>query len=216
MGELGRRERKRLETQRRIAEAARALFSRHGFAAVTVAQVAEAADVSPQTVYNHFPTKEDLVFWRRGVFEEQLLAAVRDRPAGESALAAFHRFLAQPRGLPTDAERGARPPAAGLMGAIVESASLQARERAIMADCTSSLARLLADDTGARPGDLEPWVAAGAMLAAAQGLIDYARQRVIAGARPPGLTREVRTRADRAVALLEQGLGEYAVRPEQA
>ena len=72
---------------------------RAGFDHVTVAEIARAAEVAEQTVYNYFPTKEDLVFWRLDSFEEELLAAVRDRAPGDPALAAFSRFLLAQRGL---------------------------------------------------------------------------------------------------------------------
>lgn len=55
------RERRRAETQRAIQAHAVRLFVERGFDATTVADVAEAAGVSPMTVYRHFPTKEDLV-----------------------------------------------------------------------------------------------------------------------------------------------------------
>ena len=58
----GLRERKKRETRDAIAAAAMQLFLERGFDAVTVADVARAADVSEKTVFNHFPTKEDLVF----------------------------------------------------------------------------------------------------------------------------------------------------------
>src|SRR6266540_4360553 len=61
-------------------------------------RVAREADVSPATVFNYFPTKEDLVYGRMEAFEEELLSAVRDRPPGESVLEAFGRFVLQPRG----------------------------------------------------------------------------------------------------------------------
>ena len=56
----GLRERKKRQTRDAIAAAALALFLERGFDAVTVADVARAADVSEKTVFNHFPTKEDL------------------------------------------------------------------------------------------------------------------------------------------------------------
>jgi AcrR family transcriptional regulator len=55
------RERRRSETRRLIQAHAVRLFTDHGYDAVTVADVAEAAGVSAMTVYRHFPTKEDLV-----------------------------------------------------------------------------------------------------------------------------------------------------------
>ena len=56
-------------------------------------RVARAADVSEATVFNYFPTKEDLVYERMDAFEQELLAAVRERPEGESVLRAFVRFI---------------------------------------------------------------------------------------------------------------------------
>src|SRR5919107_1205299 len=96
---VGLRERKKEETRRRIAEAARELFVERGFDRVTVAEVARAADVSEKTVLNYFPTKEDLVYWRLEAFEAELLETIRDRGPGESVLAGFGRFLLAQRGL---------------------------------------------------------------------------------------------------------------------
>ena len=49
-------------------------------------------------MFNYSPTKEDLVFHRMQAFEDELLAAVRERPEGESIVRAFGRFAIQPRG----------------------------------------------------------------------------------------------------------------------
>src|SRR5947207_2869605 len=95
----GLRERKKTRTRELIAESARTLFAERGFEAVTVAEIARAADVSPQTVFNYFPTKEDLVYWRLEAFEAELLTAIRDRPEGEPVIVAFGRFVRRPRGL---------------------------------------------------------------------------------------------------------------------
>lgn len=58
----GRRERKKRETRDRLADVAARLFAERGYDAVSVSDVASAAGVADQTVYNHFPTKPDLVF----------------------------------------------------------------------------------------------------------------------------------------------------------
>jgi AcrR family transcriptional regulator len=210
--EPGLRQRKKQRTRELIAETARSLFSERGFERVTVAEIARAADVSEQTVFNYFPTKEDLVYWRLGSFEEELLATIREREPGESALAAFGRFLLAQRGLLGRQDPEARERLAGLTRMITESPALLAREQQIFAGYTASLARLLADEE--RPGadDIGPWVAANAMMGAHRALVHYARRRIVEGARHPRLQREVRAQAERALALLEQGLGGYAVK----
>ncbi len=66
---------------------------------VTVAEIAREADVSEATVFNYFPTKEDLFYSRLEAFEEELLEAIRQRQPGESVLAAFRGFLLNQRGV---------------------------------------------------------------------------------------------------------------------
>src|SRR5258706_14438310 len=95
----GLRERKKEHTRQLIADNARRLFAERGFDAVTVADVARAADVAAATVFNYFPTKEDLFYSGLEAFEEELLTAIRERTPGESVLAAFSRFVLQERGL---------------------------------------------------------------------------------------------------------------------
>src|ERR1700754_608016 len=95
----GLRERKKQQTRELIAETARRLFGERGFEHVSVAEIARVADVSEKTVFNYFPTNEDLVYWRLESFEDELLRTVREREVGESVLAAFGRFVRQPRGM---------------------------------------------------------------------------------------------------------------------
>src|ERR1700749_1287397 len=104
----GLRERKKRRTRGPIATVAMKLFAARGFDAVTVAEVARAAEVSEKTVFNYFPSKEDLVFWRLESFEHELLSAVRDRAAGESVLTGFGRFILQARGLLAEQAADAR------------------------------------------------------------------------------------------------------------
>jgi AcrR family transcriptional regulator len=208
----GLRERKKEQTRGLIAETARRLFSERGFERVTVAEVARAAEVSQQTVFNYFPTKEDLVYWRLQSFEDELLATIREREPGESALAAFGRFLLAQRGLLGKHDPEAREQLAALTRMIAESPALQAREQQIFAGYTASLAALLAEETGAHTADLRPWVAANAMMGVHRALVHHARRRVIEGARHPRLGAEVRARAEEALGLLDAGLAAYAIK----
>jgi AcrR family transcriptional regulator len=85
----GLRESKKRRTRETIAQVAADLFHKRGFAAVTVDDVARAADVSRQTVFNYFPTKEQMLFDREDEISAALLSLVRGRPDGASLLAAF-------------------------------------------------------------------------------------------------------------------------------
>jgi AcrR family transcriptional regulator len=90
---VGRRERKKAATRQALADAALALFLERGFDKVTVAEIAEAADVSTATLFKHFPSKEALLFDRDADRESALVAAVRERPQGTSILDALQAFL---------------------------------------------------------------------------------------------------------------------------
>ena len=208
----GLRERKKAQTRELLAETARRLFAERGFERVSVAEIARVADVSEKTVFNYFATKEDLVYWRLESFEDELLGAIRERTAGESVLAAFARFVRQPRGMLGQQDPETRERLAALTRVIVQSPSLLAREQQIFAGYTRSLAGLIAAETGAGPADIEPWVAANAMMGMHRRLIDYTREQIVAGARHPALAREVSAQADVALALLERGLGGYAIK----
>ncbi|WP_423920159.1 TetR/AcrR family transcriptional regulator [Frigoribacterium sp. 2-23] len=76
---MGRRERKKREIRERIANAAARLFAEQGYDAVSMVAVAVAAGVAEQTVYNHFPTKPDLVLDLADEMLESARRAVADR-----------------------------------------------------------------------------------------------------------------------------------------
>ncbi len=89
----GLRERKKAQTRASIAAAAARLFADASFHSVTMVEVARAADVSEQTVYNYFPTKESLVFDRVEEFHRMLLHTVADRDADTDLIEAYTDWL---------------------------------------------------------------------------------------------------------------------------
>ena len=91
--ELGRRERKKAATRKAISNAATELFLERGFDHVSIREVAEKADVSPTTVFAHFPQKEALIFDEDDDQRENLVAAVRDRAPGKSISAALRDYF---------------------------------------------------------------------------------------------------------------------------
>src|ERR671935_84405 len=97
--EHGLRERKKQRTRELIADTARELFLERGFDAVTVAEIARAADVDAKTVYNYFPSKPELFYHRFLEFEQAMVDAVRERERGMSILAAFGRFVLDRQGV---------------------------------------------------------------------------------------------------------------------
>jgi AcrR family transcriptional regulator len=85
---------KKARTRTTISDVATGLFMRDGFEAVTVAQIAAAAEVSVKTVFNYFPSKEDLFFDRVDDVIGALVDAVVERPAGQTIVGALHGVLA--------------------------------------------------------------------------------------------------------------------------
>lgn len=86
----GLRERKKEQTRRRIADAALELFAARGFDAVTVNEIAAAADVAKATLFAYFPSKESLVLEHVG--EDDLAGVVTARPAGQAPLDALRAY----------------------------------------------------------------------------------------------------------------------------
>lgn len=102
----GRRERKKLATRRAIRHAALTLARERGVDGVTVEDIAEAADVSPRTFFNHFACKDDaLVGADSGAWSRQLAAAVIARPQDEPPLTALRRAITESEALYTDQQR---------------------------------------------------------------------------------------------------------------
>jgi AcrR family transcriptional regulator len=209
--DTGLRERKKQQTRQLLADTARRLFAERGFENVSVAEIARTADVSETTVFNYYPTKEDLVYGGLERFESELLCAVRERPAGETVIDALGRFVLAPRGLfAAPDERSARDLlAVGRM--IAASPALLTYEEQIFARYTRALARLIAEEVGAPEGDLRPYVTANALIGVHRALIDYVReQQKNEPFDRERVARDLRRRGQAALELLRRGIGDYA------
>jgi AcrR family transcriptional regulator len=203
---VGLREQKKEQTRQRIAETAHRLFGERGFDGVTVAEVARGAEVSEATLFNYFPTKEDLFYSGLEAFGDRLIAAVRDRPAG--ALDAVRSIVLEGGG---QLERIAAGDRAALASAratariIASSPVLRDRERRVLADIAGELGAVLGP-----PGDTVARAMANALMGVHSALVDYARQRLLADDRPAAIAADIRTLGRRAFGLLEHGLADYA------
>lgn len=89
----GRRERKKAATRKAIGDAAIELFLANGFDAVSVREIAEAADVSPTTVFAHFPCKEAIALDADEARRDELVAVITGRPDDCSIIDALHAYL---------------------------------------------------------------------------------------------------------------------------
>jgi len=93
MTDLGLRERKKARTRQAIADAAARLFAQRGYEQVAVSDVAREAEVSEQTVYNYFQTKEQLVTDRDQLVQHELSRMIRTRVPGTTPAAAIREFV---------------------------------------------------------------------------------------------------------------------------
>jgi len=197
---MGLREFKKQRTRQAIADTALRLFVERGFERVTVAEVAEAAGVSEKTVFNYFPTKEDLFFDEVEEREAALVAAIQDRRPGESIPAALRRSQI------ADCGRMCSAGFAAFARLIEESHALRAKELEIMARFTQTLARAIEEELAC--SDLDASVAASLLVGVHWQFFVTARKRALAGRHGPAAARRLRADLERAYELLEHGLGD--------
>ncbi|GAA4135678.1 TetR/AcrR family transcriptional regulator [Actinomadura keratinilytica] len=209
---LGLRERKKRQTRRRIADIATGLFLTRGYDNVTIADVARAADVSVNTVFNYFGTKEDLFFDRQEEIIEHAARVFADRAPGESAVAVFRRHFRE--GLDRNAyQTGFHEGSETWARAVRESPALTAKQLEIGHRAQRRLAAAFADETDADPDDITARAAAAMIFAVQQTLIEQILQRKMAGESLEDMRRDVYAATERAFDLLERGIGGYAAQP---
>ncbi|MYW14041.1 TetR family transcriptional regulator [Streptomyces sp. SID2955] len=196
--ELPLRERKKRETRQRISDIATELIGERGFDAVTVAEIARAAGVSPMTVFNYFPRKEDLFLDRIPQAVDLFAAAVRDRAPGEPPLAALRglalRLLEERHPL-----SGVGETFADFWRTVAGSPALRARAR----EGAEEIERALADALG-EAGVADPGLAAALTVAAYRTAFLGSVRRLAAGDPVAEVARDHRTRLEEAFGALER------------
>jgi AcrR family transcriptional regulator len=205
----GLRERKKRQTREAIAHAAMALFAEHGFDAVTVADVARAAEVSEKTVFNYFAAKEDLVLHGGEERRAALIEAIRTRPAGTSVVEPFRAATMQ------FVDRVEHDPVESIVGVprlVAGSRSLRDRLFLSWEEEAARLAPVIAEETGAPEGDLVPAVSARALSWTHRLVFRAAFQRLLAGEDQRAVAADLREQARRAYEALERGLAGYGVK----
>jgi AcrR family transcriptional regulator len=204
----GLRERKKRQTRAAIADAAMALFAEHGFDAVTVADVARAADVSEKTVFNYFPAKEDLVMVGGEERRAALIEAIRTRPDGTSIVEPFRQAT---MAFVDAVETGPVESIVAVPRLVAGSRALRNRLFLGWEEEATRLAPVVAEEAGMPEGDLVPAVVARTLAWTHRLVFRAAFQRLLAGEDQVAVAADLREQARRAYETLEQGLAGYGV-----
>ncbi|MET8796023.1 TetR family transcriptional regulator [Nocardia sp. NPDC004568] len=210
--EPGLRERKKRRTRAAISDAALRLFLTDGFDAVSVVDIATAAEVSKRTLFQYFPSKEDLVVHRFADHIDDAARVVRDRARGQTPLEALHTAFRA--GLDT------HEPATGLCDTpevvacyrlMLDTPALTARLAHFLGGGEIALAGTLGP-----PDDLDARLAASA-ITAVRGTLCEANWREMAAGRTAAQRHPVAVaEADRAFELLAEGFARTLRPPRPA
>lgn len=195
----GLRERKRRQTFKVIHEAAMELFARHGYAAVTVEQIARAAEVSRATIYAYYPNKEDIVVGDAPMAIERLRAALDARET--SVLEAVRVWL--------QSLVGWMAPDIVLQRRIADEVPAVASARSrLLRDIAAVIAEGLAAEMPDAP-PLVPALVAGALTSSLVAAEDEAVRRVAETGEALDL-QEVDALLRPAIAFIEAGMAAFA------
>jgi len=206
--QLGLRERQRLRIHQAIQDAATRLFLRSGFDAVSVAEIAAAAEVSKRTLFKYFPSKEDLVIQAFADHQDEAARVVLNRPPDRGPLAALHEHFLD--GL------ARRDPVTGLddhpqtiafVTMVLSVSALQARLLLYQTKAEQALATAL-EKTRPSTDEGTARLAAYQIFAVHRALADDNRHHLAAGATAQSRYPDAVKAADHAFALLRHGLAD--------
>ncbi|WP_307795174.1 TetR/AcrR family transcriptional regulator [Actinacidiphila acididurans] len=209
---LGLRDEKRRQTRRHIAEVATRLFLRHGFAKVTIAEVARNAEVAVNTVYTYFPSKEDLVLYPEEASAERMVQMVRDRARGQSAAVAVLAALRAELRREDDRMVGLTEGFGRFVAMVRAEPVLAMRLAGVGRDMVDALAANLAAETGARTGDPLPHLVAAQLGWAQDQLFRHLAARSRAGDPPEEIAASALALLDAVESVLSDTVLGYARR----
>jgi AcrR family transcriptional regulator len=174
---LGLRERKKQQTREKISRVGVELFAERGYDETTLADIAEAADVSPRTIFAYYESKEDILLCGEDAFIDRLKQMLEERPAGITTIDAIREFFASIEA----------PDDQAMLRKKVVSATpaLEMRLRARHSQLEPMLVKSIARDLGAGPDDMRPLLIAASMTAAFMSVRDRLFQAE-AGGEPIG------------------------------
>jgi AcrR family transcriptional regulator len=202
----GLRARKKRVARQAIAATARRLFAERGYDAVTVSEIAAAADVSEKTVFNYFPTKEDLAFAGREEGLAQFVAAIADRPPGSSVLDVFRTMTLMV--LDTFVAGGDEDLLA-VARILRGSPALRDRMTVGWESGAATITSAIADASGADGDDLVPAIVARTLWWTHRSIFRAALEGLLEGEDPQRLAARLRTDSTRAYDQIAAGLGDY-------
>ncbi|MEV0155501.1 TetR family transcriptional regulator [Micromonospora sp. NPDC050686] len=194
----GLRERKKEQTRQRIAAVALRLFTERGFDAVTVSEIAEAAEVAKATLFTYFPSKESLAL--EGVGQDDLAGIVARRPTGQSPLQALRaHYQAFMAGQMAAMDRDA---VIARMRLIFGSPALSGAANTLLYQQRRTLASVLAEEHGATRAALMAAQIAATLLTLQESFFHL----LVSGASPAKAVRALAEDTEFAFDLLEHGI----------
>jgi AcrR family transcriptional regulator len=191
---LGLRERKKQKTRETIERAALKLFAEQGYDQTTLAEIAEAADVAPRTIFAYFESKEDILFCDEPMFHQRLEHALTQRPPQATTVDTLRGFLSTPDAADARARLRRR--------IIAASEGLRASERARSAPVECIIAKSIARDLNASREDIRPLLAAASVTVA----FTVVRNRLLEGTDIPLSHEETLAILDQILTFLHGGL----------
>ncbi|MFD9006090.1 TetR family transcriptional regulator [Streptomyces sp. NPDC059582] len=205
-GNVGLRERKRQRMYQAVSDIAIGLFLEKGFDAVSVAEVAAAAEISKPTLFRYFPTKEDLVLHRFADHEDEPARVVTGATAPVAALR--RHFLDGLERCDPVTGLNDRPEVLAFHSLLYGTPALVARLYGYQERSEAALA-------GALGGGLETRLAAGQIIAVQRILALENWRRIAAGEPVAEVRTDAVSAAERAFGVLEAGLPYRAGPPER-
>ena len=193
----GLRERKKQRTREQIVRAAMELFAERGYEGTTIADIADAADISPRTFFGYFPSKEDVVFHDASEVLGSLADRIKHRPEGEDAFDALRAWVLDydaHTDFSTAEERARRR-------LIRETPALAAHQRRDIGVIEQLLAEAVAEDLGEESSTLRPHLVGAAAVAALDAIARLHDEH-----EPAEPARSAENVLDEAVTFLQGGL----------